>query len=332
MPSGLPFGTRQRRENRGVRRAGGKTTSRVRYFAPLIPLLVTLPVPAEETVSADALHALQSEVRSLRVLRFLEIDKRQMEALLPILEKSDVLRRRFEEEGKQLLEEQARAFEAFKREDLADRGFTPEVERAAGQAEGKAKGLSRRRADAIALLAAEAEALLTPTQRFLVGLVRTPQAEPLLLPAPSAKPPLPARDLLKAVERLRGARPDRRPAAAWEAAREVLAEFSKRGRVADDPAADQERIARELESLCEVDPAKVRAYAGELPARLRPLTRRETLQREMERIHGEEYGSLTPIARFLLGEGSLAAVRRRLEALTGASAGRAGDKTAQTQR
>lgn len=280
----------------------------------------------------DDLSALKAEVRALRVIRFLELDRRQLEALLPIVEKADALRRKLQEDRRRVLDEQLQAFADFKREDLADQGFSPKVEQRAGQAERQGKELGKRAAEDAAPLAAEAEAVLTPTQRFLAGIARLGPDQAIVLPAPARKVPPPVRDLLGTLERLRAAPAERREAAAEAAAREVVAQFASRGRAADDPEADRKRIASDLCVLCEVDSEKLRAYGGEALARLRPLTRRERLQREMDRLHAEEVGSFSPVARFLMSEGALPAVRLRLEALRGAAAGRADSKTADHRR
>lgn len=130
-------------------------------------LLADRPVSEEQCKAAQQLLGLEKRMQIAAAINKLNPTHDQLIRLLEVARKAETVRKSFEEKKDKLLERQLKAFDAFKKEDVANKGFSREVEQKAAKMDNDGKELREKYNAAIGELEKEAETILTPAQKAL---------------------------------------------------------------------------------------------------------------------------------------------------------------------
>lgn len=131
-------------------------------------LLEDRPVSEEQRKAAQQLRGLEKRIQTAAAINKLNPTRDQLRKLLEVAKKAEAVRKSFEEKRDKLLEQQLKAFDSFKKEDVANKGFSKEVEQKAAKMENDGKELQEKYNTAIGELEKEVETVLSPAQRALV--------------------------------------------------------------------------------------------------------------------------------------------------------------------
>lgn len=136
------------------------------------------PVAEEQCQAAQQLQGLEKRMQIAAAINKLDPTRDQLLKLLEVAGKAEAVRKSFEEKKAKLLERQLEAFDSFKKEDLANKGFSQEVEQKAAKLDNDGKELQEKYNTAIGELEKEAETILTPAQAALIKYMNEGPAAP----------------------------------------------------------------------------------------------------------------------------------------------------------
>ncbi|MBI4564614.1 MAG: hypothetical protein HY716_07985 [Planctomycetes bacterium] len=214
--------------------------------------------------------------------------------------KAGALQDLFEESMTGIRAKQLDAFAAFRREAMQGNGFSPEVERAAGRANHEEHAARKEYLDRLHPLEKEAEAILTDPQRKLLSA----PAGAIQALARVMTPHRPRRfrlqgELSNVVRKLH-----RMSDAEFGLKRDDLVRELKRAMnwdtsVEADPAACLLRIHEAMAEIRKLPKDKLHEAAPEILDRVKPLTERQRIGRELREIYKQKHGAASPLGHFL---------------------------------
>lgn len=136
------------------------------------------PVSEEQRKATQQLRGLEKRIQIAAAINKLSPTRDQLLKLLEVAKKAETIRKSFGEKKDKLLEQQLQAFDSFKKEDVANKGFSKEVEQKAGKLDNDGKELQEKYNTAIGELEKETETILTPAQKALIKYMNEGLAAP----------------------------------------------------------------------------------------------------------------------------------------------------------
>lgn len=307
------------------------------FLTALAALAQEDPRRCEEARLSREIAGYLGRIGTAVVLDALQLSRAQAEKIFETALKAEELRRAYERDMDRILQEQLRAFSAFRAEDLADQGFSPECERAAAQANHREKLRTNRFHLAIIDLEEAVADVLTPAQREYAGAL------------------IPSRDLLKAY--LEGKKRELSPrlkpfitrlrrmndAEFRRKKEELVREFRLTNPLRwplwkiDDPAEFDRKLIEAFEAIRALSEDEVPLRTPALLKKAMPESEADEIRKELKRIRREKYPRCGLLGRTVLSRYGLERLARMLgreipppknEIATGKRTGQGATKTA----
>jgi len=283
-------------------------------FAEDGPMLSTLliislacPQAAQDPDAPERIKALEARIAVATLLDKMAPSKEQLPRIQAVVEAAQAEREKYEADLLKIREEELAAFEEFKKEDEANQGFSPKVERRAAKAEHEEKELRKAFFDRINGFEARLAKELTPEQAEVLkaaGLSMDLVADLFRRQGPPPMPP----EVDRAVREIR-----RTPAADFAAREDELRRQLVRALGMTPNAGDLIKRAREaMTALRELGDDEVAEKAPRILEKMKPPSELDQVRSELAELHKEKYGSIGGPGRFLIHPATREVLKKRL--------------------
>lgn len=273
-------------------------------------VLATLVGMQDAATLEKEARKIEAEIAAYAMLDSVMPSKETLAALLKLAQDADALGAEYERKYEKLRDRQVGAFEAFRKEDAANRGFTPKVERDAAQADHGETELQKQYRDKVNAIEDKVRALLSEEQ---IHTLETMSPERLLSvyvrSEPADKLPDSMDYLVREIRRLDDRTyAEQKPTLGLQFAKLIGAEPKK----IDNVGGFIESVFKALDEIRALPEKRLKTDVPKIVEKAKPKDESARLQDELGKMNKRKHGEIGLIGRWLTSEYAVPSMAARL--------------------